>query len=102
MSEKTGVKVFERRGFMKKIAGGAVTAALTSRVTARPRQSVLPGPISEKRVKIGVVGGRFGLSFYWHKHPNSTVTAVCDLREDRLRAMQETFGTANAFRDFRT
>ena len=34
-------------------------------------------------VRIGVVGGGFGCSFWWHAHPDCEVTAVSDLRPDR-------------------
>ena len=36
---------------------------------------------------MGVMGGGFGASFYWHEHPNCVVHAVSDLiteRRDRL------------------
>lgn len=99
--ESTSGELVERRGFLKKMAGCAVTAAMVSRTPQGSARSVLPGPTAERKIKVGVVGGGFGRSFYWHKHPNSTVTAVCDLREDRLRAMVETFGTTNAYKDFR-
>jgi len=44
-----------------------------------------------KKVRIGVVGGNFGCSFYWHEHPNSVVTACCDIREDRRQRMREVY-----------
>jgi len=47
-------------------------------------------------VRMGIVGGRFGASFPFDKHPLSTVEAVCDLREDRRRALQETYGAPRA------
>jgi predicted dehydrogenase len=65
--------------------GGAsiVTAAL------RPRFS-FPQSASRK-TKIGVVGGNFGRSFYFHEHPDSVVEAVSDLRPERRRALMETY-----------
>ena len=44
-----------------------------------------------RKVRMGVVGGGFGCSFYWHLHPDSTVRAVSDLREDRRRALQQRY-----------
>jgi predicted dehydrogenase len=38
-----------------------------------------------------VVGGNFGASFFWHRHPNSEVVAVCDLREDRIGRLKKTY-----------
>jgi len=92
----------QRRGFLKRLTGGTVVAALTPNAVLSRGEASLPGPLPEAKVKIGVVGGGFGRSFYWHKHPASKVTAVCDLREDRLQAMVETFGTTNAYKDFRS
>lgn len=54
-----------------------------------------------KQLRIGVAGGGFGLSFFWHLHPDSKVTAVCDLLPDRQKKMAEYFRCANTYRDFR-
>src|SRR5215471_16537047 len=43
---------------------------------------------TDKKVRVAVVGGGFGASFYWHEHPNCVVTAVTDLyavRRNKLR-----------------
>ena len=53
-----------------------------------------------RKVRVGVVGGRFGLQFQWHLHPSSVVTAVCDIRPDRLDAMASTYRTGNTYRSF--
>lgn len=39
-------------------------------------------PVSDRKIRIGIVGGRFGTSFYFHEHPNCIVEAVSDLRDD--------------------
>lgn len=54
-----------------------------------------------RQVRIGVVGGNFGTSFQWHLHPNSKVTAVCDIRPDRLRRLSETFRCPTTFSNYR-
>lgn len=46
---------------------------------------------SEKPIRMGIVGGRFGLSFYWHEHPGCVVRAVSDLRDDRRSALMKTY-----------
>lgn len=100
MSEKSKhSNLVQRREFMTGLAGGTVSAVLVPKATSA---NIVLGATKDQKVKVGVVGGGFGRSFYWHKHPNSQVTAVCDLREDRLQAMVETFGTTNAYKDFRT
>lgn len=55
-----------------------------------------PGP-----VRIGVVGGGFGASFQWHLHPDARVTAVCDIRPDRLRALSEVYRCGNVYKSYR-
>lgn len=101
-----------RRSFLKTVAGGVAGAGLVGGLAAAapgPQQTaapdaaaVTPGSRSSKVIKVGVVGGNFGLSFFWHLHPNSKVTAVCDLRPDRLAEMAKTYQCGNTYKDFRT
>lgn len=103
-----------RRTFLRR--GGALTSALAVSTTAgdaargenapggTAQQMASPGAgprNSGRRVKIGIVGGRFGLQFQWHLHPDCEVTAVCDLREDRLQALSKVYRTGNMYKDFR-
>ena len=46
---------------------------------------------------MGVVGGRFGASFYFHEHPNAVVEAVADLRADRRAALMKTYRCEKAY-----
>jgi predicted dehydrogenase len=48
-----------------------------------------------------VVGGRFGSRYQWHLDPNCKVTAVCDLRDDRLQHLVDVYGPATKYKDFR-
>jgi predicted dehydrogenase len=48
-------------------------------------------PKSPRKLRIGVVGGNFGLGFYWHQHPNCVVTAVTDLRADRRELLRKVY-----------
>jgi predicted dehydrogenase len=50
---------------------------------------------------VGVVGGGFGLSFFWHEHPNSEVVAVAELREDRRKLLMKQNPKAEAYVDFK-
>jgi predicted dehydrogenase len=64
--------------------------------------ATLPGArAAARQVRIGVVGGGFGSSFQWHLDPGSRVTAVCDLRPDRLKTLAERYGCGNTYKDFR-
>ncbi len=56
---------------------------------------------SGRQVRIGVVGGGFGSSFQWHLHPNAKVTAVCDIRPERLQRLSEVYRCGNTYRTFR-
>ena len=53
--------------------------------------------ISNKRVRIGVVGGGFGRSFQWHEHPNCIVEAVSDLRPERRQALTDTYKCGKSY-----
>jgi predicted dehydrogenase len=53
-------------------------------------------PISDRKVRIGVVGGRFGASFYFHEHPNCKVEAVSDLRKDRREHLMKVYGCSKS------
>jgi len=48
-------------------------------------------PAAAPKVRVGVVGGNFGVSFQWHLHPDCEVGAVCDLREDRIGRLKKTY-----------
>jgi predicted dehydrogenase len=62
-------------------------------------------PVGERNVgratRIGVVGGGFGSSFQWHLHPKCKVTAVCDIRPDRLQRLSEVYKCGNTYNNFR-
>ena len=70
-----------RRDF---IQSSAALAAQTSRI-----------------VRIGIVGGNFGSTFQWHLHPQCRVTAVCDIRPDRLDHLSRTYRCPNTYGAYR-
>jgi len=43
------------------------------------------------KIRMGVVGGGFGTSFYWHEHPDCVVEAVSDLRPERRQLLKDTY-----------
>ena len=98
MSDKSREHRISRRGFLGTAAGIATGAMAASRVSAQ-KGGVYPK--SDRLVRIGVIGGGFGRSFYWQEHPHSRVTAVCDLRRDRIEALKETFLCDTAYTDYR-
>ena len=78
-----------RRNFMKAAAAASATAAvLPARAADRGRTD---------KVRLAVVGGGFGATFWWHEHPNCQVTAVTDLREDRRHRLMARYSCKNVF-----
>lgn len=51
----------------------------------------------EKKIRMGIVGGGFGCAFQWHLDPNCIVQAVSDLREDRRKALVNTYKCDNVY-----
>jgi len=71
-----------------KNSGSLVVALSPSAIavnTARPK------------IRIGVVGGGFGCSFQWHKHPDCIVQAVSDLRPDRRKRLMDVYKCTTAY-----
>ncbi|MHC4521349.1 MAG: twin-arginine translocation signal domain-containing protein, partial [Planctomycetota bacterium] len=55
-----------RRDFLKQTGAAVAGVAVMSR-------SAMAVNTAPKKVRIGVVGGRFGCSFQWHEHPDCIV-----------------------------
>lgn len=78
-------KKFSRRNFL------GITAVTGTALALSPRFAFAGIPPSSRKIRVGVVGGRFGLGFYFNEHPNVIVEAVSDLREDRRAALMSTY-----------
>lgn len=52
---------------------------------------------SEKKVRIGVVGGGFGASFQWHEHPHCIVEAVSDLIPERRNLLMQVYRCGKSY-----
>ena len=85
----------DRRRFVK--MAGSAAAGLT--VSPQFAFSQIPyDPLqSDRKIRIGVVGGGFGAAFQWHEHPNCTVYAVSDLRTDRRNILMEVYSCKRAY-----
>ena len=70
-------------------------------VTAGAAAGLFPTPAfadtPERKLRVGIVGGSFGLSFQFHEHPNCTVQAVSDLRPERRARLQKTYRCDQAY-----
>jgi predicted dehydrogenase len=98
MGYSIGKDSISRRRFLAGSAGLAATLTAAPYVIAGAGEKY---PKSDRVVRIGVIGGGFGIDFQWHEHPNCRVTAVCDLRQDRLKALQERYLCDTAYVDYR-
>lgn len=67
------------------------SGALLAASTLAPLRAPAADPPPRKKVRMAVVGGRFGCSFPWHKHPDCVVEAVSDLREDRRKRLVDAY-----------
>ena len=72
-------------------------AGVASATAISPRFAFAGPPGSDRKLRVGVVGGRFGLGFYFNEHPNCTVEAVSDLLPDRRAALMKTYKCAKSY-----
>lgn len=84
-------KKYTRRNFL------GATAATGAALAISPRFAFAGLPTSSRKVRVGVVGGRFGLGFFFNEHPNVIVEAVSDLRKDRRAALMSTYKCTKAY-----
>ena len=89
-----------RRKFLLEVGAGAVALSTSPSLVGAETTPKGDRP-APKRVRIGVVGGGFGAAFQWHLHPHCRVTAVCDVRPNRLQKLQRVYGCNNAFKEYR-
>ena len=84
-----------RRDILKAWAYGGMVSSLL--ISPPFLNSVFANLKSDKKIRMAIVGGGFGLCYYWHLHPNSVVTAVSDLREDRRKALKDYYNCDAVF-----
>jgi predicted dehydrogenase len=86
-----------RREFLKQgsvLASAAyVSGALPQALAARDHWE----PVSDRKIRIGVVGGGFGTAFHWHEHPSCIVHAVSDLIPERRDRLMKTYGCERSY-----
>ena len=79
-----------RRDFIKR---GSLAAIGLSLSVNKP----LIFAASPKKLRIGIVGGRFGTSFQFHEHPDCTVEAVSDLRPERREKLMNVYHCSKSY-----
>jgi predicted dehydrogenase len=50
-----------------------------------------------KKLRTGIVGGRFGTQFQFHEHPDCIVEAVSDLRQERRKKLMEVYHCTKSY-----
>ncbi len=80
-----------RRDFLSAVGAAALLGAAAAETLAAPRLG------SDRKVRIGIVGGGFGAAFQWHLDPNCIVEAVSDLRADRRARLQKVYRCEKAY-----
>ena len=79
-----------RRSFLKK--GSIATLGLS--LSVNNAFGFFP---NTKKLRIGIVGGRFGSSFQFHEHPDCIVEAVSDLRPERCEKLMKVYKCSNSY-----
>jgi hypothetical protein len=69
----------------------AGSAAAVAGAIIVPAVHVAGAEPSDRKIRMGVVGGGFGVAFPWHEHPHAVVTGVSDLLPDRRENMAKVF-----------
>ena len=82
-----GIDPLTRRQFVQQAGQVAMSATAVSTMAGR----AVGQPAGDRKLRIGVVGGGFGSSFYWHEHPNCVVQAVSDLDPDRRNHLMKRY-----------
>lgn len=96
-TDRTAHARLSRRGFMQ----ASAAAASGSMLAGATPQALADVPAwrqtSDKVIRIGVVGGGFGVTFHWHEHPNCVVEAVSDLIPERCERLQGRYNCDKAY-----
>lgn len=86
----TAKRLFNRRQFMETLVPATTAALASPALLAR-------SPLAQRQVRMGVVGGNFGSSFYFHEHPQCIVEAVSDLVSTRRERLMKTYQCAKSY-----
>ncbi|HEX5024938.1 MAG TPA: Gfo/Idh/MocA family oxidoreductase [Agriterribacter sp.] len=73
------------------------SALVATGLALSPRFAFAGNPVTDRKIRIGIIGGRFGAGFYFHEHPNCIVEAVSDLRTDRRDHLMKVYGCKKSY-----
>jgi len=91
MDEIIANQVSNRRKFIVKTGLGVTALATASQISLAGRQN------GSHKIRIGVVGGRFGAGFQFHEHPDCIVEAVSDLRTERRENLMKVYRCSKSY-----
>lgn len=80
---------FNRRKFLG-LAGAGAAAVMLPRFASAENHA-------DRKIRIGIIGGSFGLGFYFHEHPNCIVEAVSDLRPERRDKLMQVYKCTKSY-----
>jgi len=89
--KNSSVSLLKRRRFITMAGIGATAVTMSSKLVFAGYQS------TTRKVRIGIIGGGFGTSFYFHEHPDCIVEAVSDLRKDRRDRLMEVYKCTKSY-----
>src|SRR5690606_29947195 len=75
----------------------SIAGTLGSSLLIHPRFAFSGVPQSDRKLRIRLVGGRFGASFYFHEHPSCVVEAVSDLRKGRRDHLMKVYQSPKSY-----
>ena len=84
-------KPCNRRKFIGNAGLGIASLAVSSNFSSAVAQT------NTRKIRIGIVGGRFGAGFQFHEHPDCIVEAVSDLRTDRRENLMKVYGCSKSY-----
>lgn len=93
-ASKQGEETKSRREFLEGLGVAVIAAGAGATLPSPAWAAAEPG---RKKVRVGIVGGRFGATFQFHLDPQCEVAAVSDLRPERMKALQETYRCSTTF-----
>ena len=90
-----------RRAFLEKMGAGTLGAVSAASIAecalAAAEEKKEWEQTSDRKIRIGVVGGGFGAGFQWHQHPNCIVEAVSDLQPARRDRLMKVYGCEKSY-----
>lgn len=81
----------DRRKFIGNAGMGIAAVAVAPNLVFANKQT------KSSKIRIGIVGGRFGAGFQFHEHPDCIVEAVSDLRADRRETLMKTYKCSKSY-----